>query len=196
MHSHHIVRGYFSTQQLFPICYHFEQRFGGDQTIIFAKEMGPGTTPPVILGFCDQMCPNRVELHISCRCKKVILTQRERGETSLPEITLPSFSEIDHAGITPMSFSYRSGQTILCLRNRDQMNMVRHKAIRPNFDIIFPTPLAHQGDIVFIVPIIEKRFHTTYPTLGDMVRYAWNYHSSYSCHNLQYGSSGRYCLKR
>ena len=60
------------------------------------------------------------------------------------------------------------------LRNRDQVNVIGHKAIRPNLDPTFLAPVGHQFHISRIVFIAKKRLLPTISTLGHMMRQTRN----------------------
>jgi hypothetical protein len=62
-------------------------------------------------------------------------------------------AEVDSPRIAPMSLAYAAPQAVLRMRNRNQMHMIGHQAVRPNLHPALPAPVGHQfheGRIVFL----------------------------------------------
>ena len=77
-----------------------------------------------------------------------------------------------------MSLADRSPQAIRRLRNRDQMNVIGHEAIRPNGNSTFLAPIGHQLHISRIVFLAEKGLLPTISTLGHVM---WQPRHDQSC---------------
>lgn len=81
-----------------------------------------------------------------------------------------------------MCFPDRLPQAIFGFRHSNQMDMIRHQAIRPDSDVEFAAPLGHQGQVGLVIFIPEEGLHPSIPALGDMMRYPWGYEACYSWH--------------
>src|SRR5512136_1602633 len=125
---------------------------------------------------------DRIHLHITGRCKKIWLIHRERGKSSLPKMTAPIFPEIYHATISPVRLPDPSAQSVFTFRHCDEMYMIWHKAVCPDFNTALLTPLRHEVDVRIVIIVSKKGCQTPIPTLSDMVRYAGSYNTSDTSH--------------
>jgi len=81
----------------------------------------------------------------------------------------PSFSEIDVPGISTVSLAYREAKSFLLRRDGNEMHMIRHETVGPDFHITISTPLGHQAQIDPVVFIAEKSLLTAISALNDVV---------------------------
>jgi hypothetical protein len=81
-----------------------------------------------------------------------------------------------------MRLADRPCQTVVRLRDRNQMHVVGHQALRPDLDVPLAAPLGHQFQIRLIVVVVEKRLLPTISTLGHMVRQTRHNQSGQSGH--------------
>ena len=70
----------------------------------------------------------------------------------------------------PQSFARR----VLALRDRDQMDMIRHQRVGPNRQAKKLACLGQQFEIDFAVSVIGENRIATNPSLGDVMRKAGN----------------------
>jgi hypothetical protein len=75
-----------------------------------------------------------------------------------------------------------SPQTIFTVRHGNEMHMIRHKAVRPDFHSALSTPFSHEIDVGVVVSVFEEGCHTPVPALGNMVRNAGCYNTSDTSH--------------
>jgi hypothetical protein len=59
---------------------------------------------------------------------------------SLLPVRAPALPEAEHARVTAVDLADRPCQAIGRLRNRDQVDMIGHQAIRPDLDRVGATP--------------------------------------------------------
>jgi hypothetical protein len=79
-------------------------------------------------------------------------------------------------------FPDRLPQAIFGFRNSNQMDMIRHQAIRPDRDVTPAAPLGHQGQVGPVIFVMEEGLHSSIPALGDMVGNTRGYEACYSWH--------------
>lgn len=65
-----------------------------------------------------------------------------------------------------MGLADRPPQTVLRLRNCNQMDVIGHQAVRPNLDPAFSAPVGHQLHVRRVVRVVEERLLPTISTLG------------------------------
>lgn len=156
------------------------------QFIIHPGQMRGCTAPSVLIGVSYQLCRNRIHLDISGCCQQILFIHGERGKTFLPQMPSPFLSKVDHPGITAMSFPDGTGQTILVLRHRNKVNMIRHQAPCPNLDMTLFAPMRHQLDIGQVVALAEKGLLAAVTSLGNVMWIARGYCTCDSCHAVMF----------
>jgi len=62
-------------------------------------------------------------------CEKVSFVKGTGTESSLPEMSFPSFPDIDDRRVLAMSFTEDNSEVVFISGNTDQVNVVVHKAI-------------------------------------------------------------------
>jgi len=150
--------------------------------IVFAGKMGGGTAPAILSGKGGYAGGNGIHFDIAGSGKQICFVHGKRGESFLPKVSTPPFPEIDPPCVSTMGFTNCSRQPFFGFRNGNEMNMVRHKAISPDLNLIFAAPLGHQGQIGFIVIVVKKGLLSTVASLRDVVRKSRSYYSCYACH--------------
>jgi hypothetical protein len=68
-----------------------------------------------------------------------------------------------------MGLADRPRQGVLGWRPGNQVNMIRHQAVRPNLDTALLAPLRHELDIGRVVVLAEERLLPTIPPLRHMM---------------------------
>ena len=71
-------------------------------------------------------------------------------------MTAPVLQPVERQCVLRMRPSQRPGQRILGLRNRNQMDMVRHQAIRGHGDIVAPAVPREEFEVEFVVGLGEE----------------------------------------
>lgn len=97
-------------------------------------------------------------------------------------MTPPTFPEIDHPAVAPVCFAYSAAQCIIALRHGDQMDVVWHQAVGPDFNRTFPAPFGQKGNVRPVIIITEEGLHPSVAPLGNMVRDAGGYDTCDSGH--------------
>jgi hypothetical protein len=121
--------------------------------------------------------PNRIELNIP-RCRQEVrLIEHERRKPPLPQMASPPLAKVNHPCVTPMDLADRPSQPIRRLRNSDEMDVVRHQAVRPDLNLMGAAPLPHQFQVALVILVAKKRLLPTVSPLGDVVRQARYYNS-------------------
>ena len=82
---------------------------------------------------------------------------------------------------------FPDGATQASLRRGDgnQMGVIRHQTIAPDFDLTLRAPLGHEFEIKLEVDALEESLLTTIAALGDVVRHTGNNDACESCHGNQ-----------
>ena len=82
----------------------------------------------------------------------------------------PAFSEVDHAGVTPMGLADRATQPVGRLGHSDEVDMVGHQAVRPDLDVMGAAPLRHQFEVGLVILLAKERWLAAVSPLRDVVR--------------------------
>jgi len=75
-------------------------------------------------------------------------------------------------GISTMHIPESTPQSIFVTRNKDDMNMVRHQAIRHNLHIRLGRRFRQRSKVKFIIAVFKKRLPTPVTALNDVMGYA------------------------
>ncbi len=156
------------------------------------RHVGRGPAPGRLPGGPRAACADGILLHVSCRRQQVGFIPGKGGDASLPGKAAPALPAVDPPGIPPMGFP--DGATEVGRRGRsgDHMEMVRQQAVRPDFPLPVPTPLAHQGNVCLIVLGTETCLWPPIPPLGDVVRDPRRDHPRDACQIDSLFVSGRF----
>ena len=68
-----------------------------------------------------------------------------------------------------MGLAHRPAQRPFRLRDRDQVDVIGHQAVRPNLHALFAAPVGHQFAVSRVVPMVEERPLSAVPALGYVV---------------------------
>ena len=98
------------------------------------------------------------------------IVHHERVKSLLPKVPLPSFTLVYAKRVGSMCISKKVSKGILAVRNYDQMNMVGHQAIRPDFDVCFLLGFYHEIDIHPVITLAKKSGLLARATLSDVMR--------------------------
>ena len=90
---------------------------------------------------------------------------------------------VDVTAVPSVGFCDRPGQTILAAGHEDQMYMIRHEAIGPNFDTVGFTVLGKQVTIERVVVLLNKDLLAAITPLRDMVGNTGNRNSGKPGHD-------------
>ena len=112
-----------------------------EQAVVSANKMRARATPRIVFGAGDDAGANRVELDIPRCGERVVVVHDVGSEDPLPEMTAPALSPVDRCRVAPVCFTDRSAQAIGGAGNRNQVDVVRHQAVRPDVDAVAVTPL-------------------------------------------------------
>src|SRR5947209_4426965 len=78
-----------------PVRDAIEQRLDSNQRIVPSDEMRAGAAPRILVRKSDEPGAHRVELDVARGSQSVLLVHYERGESPLPEVSLPSLPRVD-----------------------------------------------------------------------------------------------------
>ena len=80
-------------------------------------------------------------------------------------MTPPILPEIYHAAVSPVRFTDPSSESVFTFRYGNEMHMIRHEAVRPDFNSALAAPFRHEVDIGNVVLITEEGWQTSITTL-------------------------------
>jgi hypothetical protein len=81
-----------------------------------------------------------------------------------------------------MDCSEDARHSIIRTRNAYNMDMVRHEAIGPDIEVMFPGVLIKQFEVARVIFCFGEHGLPVISPLGDMVRIAYGYGTGYSRH--------------
>ena len=84
--------------------------------------------------------------------------------------------------VPPMGLSDPATQTVFLPRHSNEMNVVGHETIRPDFHAAPEAPLGHEFEIGFVVLVTPEGFLTAVPALSDVMGKMGNDHSGQASH--------------
>ena len=145
--------------------------------------MRRGAAPPIRLRPIDQTCTHRVHLHVARGRQQIIVVQDERRKPSRPRMPPPTLAEAHAPRVPPVRFADAQPKAILGTRHGNQMNVVRHQAVRPDLDAATPAPLGHQVDASLVVLVAEGGLLPTVSSLGNVMQDPGHYRTCYSWHD-------------
>ncbi len=99
--------------------------------------MGCGAGPWVLFGPTDHARADRIPFHISDGLPKVRVVENTCEESILPQMTGELILLIEVRCIHPIDSMHSLGEPELCCGMNDQMKVIRHEAIRADFDSVF-----------------------------------------------------------
>src|SRR5512136_2678491 len=97
-------------------------------------------------------------------------------------MTTPILPEIYHAAVSPVRFTDPPSESVFTFRYGNEMHMIRHEAVSPDFHSVLPAPLCHDVDVLIVVVVAEEGWQTPIPTLCNMVGNAGCYNTSDTSH--------------
>jgi hypothetical protein len=128
------------------------------------------------------------------------LAQHTRERALLPKMTNVPVFLVEPPGVHPLSSVKRLCYRIHALRNRDIVNVVRHKGICTDHQSIHGTSLGEEIKVEATILFVAKDIQSTTAPLNKMVRHLWNDYASFSSHlqavwwdNQRVAHDPRYC---
>ena len=75
---------------------------------------------------------------------------------ALPQVPSPTLAEVHTPRVASVCFSDAPSEAILRIGHGDQMDVVGHQAVGPDFDAASPAPLGHKSEIRPVVVLAEE----------------------------------------
>ncbi len=75
----------------------------------------------------------------------------------MPKVSSPSLPEVDRPSVSSVRLADSPTQSVARLWHRDQVDMVGHQAIRPDFDLLCLAKLSHQINVALVILVAEER---------------------------------------
>src|SRR3984885_13803782 len=113
----------------------------------------------------------RVQLRIPQRFPQMLLVQRARIVSPLPDMAGCMMACIPIGGIPPLSVLQRQPQTIGLLGHSDHVYMIGHQAVADQFYSVQGNVLLQQIQIDAAVGVAGEDKLPSIPTLGNVMRY-------------------------
>lgn len=100
----------------------------------------------------------------------MLAIKREREEAPLPEVASPALPEADQTGVSSMSLPVRPCQAVGRLRDRHEMDVIGHQAVRPDLHLVQAAPLCHEVKVGSVVVGPEEDLLPSFAPLRNVVR--------------------------
>lgn len=165
-----------------PVGDHFGEERGAQDGVWGLQDMRSGAGPRVVDRLRNQPCLHRVAFDVPHGGQQMGLIEGDASKAALPEVPAPALPEVHPPRVAPVSLPQAPRQALRGPRDEDQVDMVRHEAVRPTLE---PKPFALGFELMEIGPVIslsEEDGLATVAALGDMVRQAWDRHACKSGH--------------
>src|SRR3982074_140708 len=130
--------------------------------------MSARTAPRIILSAGDEAGPNRVQFDIPSGRERVPIVHDVRSEASLPQVTAPALAPVDLRRVAPVCFTDGAAEAIGRSRNGDEVDVVRHEAVRPDLDPATVGPFCEESHVEEIIVRAEERPLSTVTALRDV----------------------------
>jgi len=137
--------------------------------VVAAAEMRSHAGPAPVARTVDEARPHRVERHIAQRRGEMFLVHRHAAEAALPEMAGPLAARMNDAGVAAVHRRQRAAQSVRLGRHQDQMDVVRHQAPRPDFNVGGAAGRREQVTIKRVVVIAEERSRASVAALRHVV---------------------------
>ena len=112
----------------------------------------------------------------------MILVHHRAAEPTLPEMAGALQPGVNMARITAMHRRQRAAEPVLVRRHEDEVHMIGHHHIGPDFNSRRPTMRAEQFAIERKVMVIEKCLLAAVAALGDVMGEAGKNRAGETCH--------------
>jgi hypothetical protein len=145
--------------------------------------MRHGTRPQPIFRSADHPCPNRIPFNVSSNDPQVrVEIYRTREETILPEAPGAMVLAVEILGVTESNPVQAFPQTLLVLGNEQQMKVIRHEAVSPDFYSGSWNPIVKAVLEMLPVLVIKEDVAPIGSPLSNMVRATRNCDTRNSWH--------------
>jgi hypothetical protein len=111
-----------------------------------------------------------IEIQVACGKHRVLIVQGNRGEAPLEQMPGPARPRVHETGVLPVSLAKGAGEAVLGRRYQDEVNVVRHQAIRPARHRSLLAALSQQIAIERVVAALEDDRRAAVAPLGHVVR--------------------------
>ncbi len=122
-----------------------------------------------LAGFRHEPGANRVQGDVTHCVDEVLLIHGDRAEAALEKMPGPARPRVDEAGVEAMRSRQRQRQPVRVGGSKNEVDVVGHLTIGPNFDGEAPAAFGEPVAIQRVVVVGEKDPLATVPALGDMV---------------------------
>lgn len=131
--------------------------------------MRANARPEPVFGARSEFGSNRIERNVARRRHQMRLVHRNRAVARLEQVSADAQPRIDHAGVAPVRLAERPPEPLGRRRRQDQMDVVRHEAVRPDRHTSLAAALAQEIQIETIILVAEERLHPPIAALRDVM---------------------------
>ncbi len=165
-----------------PIGNQLQQRPGIHRRTCHTAKVSPGAAPTVLLRLLHKSGPHRIQFDVARGCQQVLFIKRKGRKPFLPQVAAPTLAEVDGARVPAMRIRDGPSQSIILGRHDKQMDMIRHKAVRPELCTRPGAPCRKQLQIEMVVAILKKRLLAAIAALRNMMRKIGDDYPCDTCH--------------
>jgi hypothetical protein len=166
------------------------------QLILLAEDAGSSAAPQIILRPHGQTGPDRVQLDVTHRVKQIRLVHRIGEKSSLPQMPGPTLALVDSGGVAAVSLTDSLPEALDCGGHKNQMNVVGHEAISPDFNAGNMAHFPEQGSVEHEVLVPEKSRLPSVPALRNVMWNTGRNHPRDSHHRQAYRTNSCFCQIR
>lgn len=133
------------------------------------REVNVGARPRILLhAFCEAGV-HGVPLHITKGGRQVSRIEGAGIEAILPEVAGAAAPRIEISGVAAMGSAERNSKRIRLIRDRDQMNMIRHQAISEDAEVRLAGRGAEPIEIDLAIGVSEEDRLAVGSALGNVM---------------------------
>ena len=113
--------------------------------------------------------PAAIQANVANRSFQMRVIHDDRGEPALKQVASPAAPGVDEIGIPSMRFSHCLPQFVRIFWRQDEVQVVWHKTVCPNFDACFAHLHSQHIAIHILVTVFEKYRFSAVPPLRHVV---------------------------
>jgi hypothetical protein len=130
------------------------------------------------------MRPDGVSLDVSNGGHGVIFIHCARVKSAFPQVARLRIFPIEVLRVAHVTVGKRPRKRVGFFWNRDQVDVVRHEAVRQDLEAVLPLVLIQEMQVPFAIGIVQKNLHQSIAPLRDMMGQSRRHYSGNSRHRI------------
>ena len=190
MPAHRVQRRFVLMQEVAPVGHEVPDGTPLNQPVGVTGHVVVSARPGVVHRLADHPGSNGIALDIPNDREQVSILLDGKGvKAFLKEVPPDSFSEVNRAGVTPVSFSHRAGQGRRLGRNEDEVNVIGHQTPGPHLHVVLGRERREQLQVGLAIGVRRKQGQRAHAALKDVMGQPREDDAGHAGHGLMRRSS-------